>query len=723
MLLHQREKSFFLVLGMAAFADILLPLGAAACLTYRIPKRYRGRVVRGMRAIVPFKSTLLGGIVWHVHDCPGPHRLRDILEVPDPSPLWKEDLCRLTAWMQKYYISSLGEVARVTLEGSKWLLTPELTCKRPLPDALSMPSPDGALTWHHILNHLGVAEGITFLDQEVAQGTITLAPPLFRVAKSGVSSQRKKKSPTCAQGIMDPNLREEQQALSAYLQEGKKIFIQGGDEAWRGSLYRQAALEQIRRGRQVLYLVADKRRLERVHAAFSTDLGSASVGTYHSEMKQEERKETAQRVACGELGLVVARLSAIFLPFADLGLVIISASASRGYRTLGAPPYYQGRDTAIMRAHYHGIPVVLGDALPSIASYYNQKIGKYAGIHIGSRRRYPIAVIHPIKSKRPPYAPAPLAPQVVAQIQEKLANHQQVVVLQGRRGYAHYHRCVHCAWLARCPTCSISLTYHQDKNLLLCHHCGTSQVPYPECPECGATELSQHGVGIQQIEEWLGSYFPAHKPVRIDADQRRGKRYDQRLRDFQEGKILLLLGTPQLLKELPLGAPELAVLLDQGYALAHHGPQAEERALQELAHIARTVPQVIVQTDTPEMRRLVAHLTQGEEVAFYEHALMERKKYGYPPFSHWIEVTWYAAKTEVLWAEAERLVAHLKRRDFSLLGPFPQWAENNHPRGVGFVVQLSPHLLAQKKEQLTKAIDLARRPALGVKLCWTIDPL
>ncbi|MGL4291959.1 MAG: replication restart helicase PriA, partial [Bacteroidales bacterium] len=356
-----------------------------------------------------------------------------------------------------------------------------------------------------------------------------------------------------------------------------------------------------------------------------------------------ERVEIWNKLLHGdEIRIVLGVRSSVFLPFRDLGLIIVDEEHETTYKQQDPAPRYHGRNVALVLASMHGAKTLLGTATPSVETYYNALEGKYGLVELTARHEeIALPRIEPVdikELKRKKLMISHFSPLLTEKIHQSLANHEQVILFQNRRGFAPMIECALCAWVPKCRHCDVSLTFHKYHKQLTCHYCGyTIDVP-ASCPSCGNPSLLTRGFGTEKIEEEIGSVFPESKVARMDLDTTRTKKaYENIISGFQQQKTNVLVGTQMISKGLDFDHVSVVGILNADSMMNYPDFRAHERAYQMMAQVAGRAGrrskqgEVILQTSTPD-HPLIRQVVQNDYVGMYRDQIKEREMFHYPPF-------------------------------------------------------------------------------------------
>ena len=471
-------------------------------------------------------------------------------------------------------------------------------------------------------------------------------------------------------------------ALASIHQQFQKkdtVLLHGVTASGKTEVYIQLIEQALQSGGQVLYLLPEialtTQMIKRLQKIFGEQ-----VAIYHSRYSDNERVEVWNSVLHGECSFVLGTRSALFLPFAHLSLIIVDEEHETSFKQYDATPRYHARDGALVLAQYHHAKVVLGSATPSIESYYHAQSGKYGFVVL--KERFGKAVLPEItlvnlRIERERKAVREDFTKVLLEALEKtLAQQEQAIVFQNRRGYAPYIACEGCAWVPMCTQCDVSLTYHQFNNYLRCHYCGyRSKVP-PACPICDGYQLKNVGFGTEKLEETLQLFFPEKRVQRMDLDTTRGKySYERIIEELEQGKTDILVGTQMVTKGLDFGRVSLVGVVDVDRLLYFPDFRAAERCFQLLMQVSGRAGrrekqgQVIIQTINPE-HAVLQDIVQHDYERMYHRELAERKQFHYPPFVRLIRIILKHTDKELVNAAANMLTAGLRTQILDgVLGP------------------------------------------------------
>lgn len=458
-------------------------------------------------------------------------------------------------------------------------------------------------------------------------------------------------------------------------------LLHGVTSSGKTEIYVRLINEVLKLGRQVLYLLPEIAITTQITERLAKLFGDKLL-VYHSKFSDNERVEVWNKLLySNEPMLILGVRSSLFLPFKDLGLIVVDEEHENTYKQQEPAPRYHARNAAIMLAGMHGAKTLLGSATPSIDTYFNAANGKYGLVELNTRYGdclMPEIIPVDIKElKRKKIMKDTLfSPLLVEKVNSALGQGEQAILFQNRRGFAPMIECRACGWVPHCVNCDVSLTYHKSRNQLVCHYCGyTYQLPQ-QCPECKGVELKMMGFGTEKVEEEIAALFPAARVERLDFDTARTRTaYERIIADFEKGKTQILIGTQMLSKGLDFGNVSVVGILNADSLMNFPDFRAHERAYQLMVQVSGRAGRrdkrgmVILQTSQPEhpLIRMVQQFAYQEMVNLQ---LSERSMFRYPPYYRLIILVLRSRNETVLQemsvVYAEKLRVRLGER---VLGP------------------------------------------------------
>jgi primosomal protein N' (replication factor Y) (superfamily II helicase) len=470
--------------------------------------------------------------------------------------------------------------------------------------------------------------------------------------------------------------KEEQLQLSSAqqtaLEEIKKSFVQkevcllhGVTASGKTEIYIKLIEDYIKDEKQILYLLPEIALTTQLVGRLRDYFGN-KVAVFHSKYSNNERVEVWQQVLehSPKAQIVIGARSALFLPFSNLGLVIVDEEHEQTFKQVDPSPRYHARDASIVLANIHKAKVILGSATPSIETYFNAQSGKYGLVEIAKRYgnvKMPEIELVDLKDKYfRKQMSGHFSDTLIEEITTALSLGEQVILFQNRRGYSPIIECLTCGHVPQCPQCDVSLTYHKHKNQLRCHYCGYSMAKPTNCHACTSVHLTTKGFGTEQIQQELIELFPNTKIGRMDQDTTRGKfGFEKIIDSFKNREIEILVGTQMLAKGLDFDNVSLVGIMNADNMLYHPDFRAFERSFQMMTQVSgrsgRSEKQgkVIIQTYNPD-HNTIQQVVHNNYIGMYKEQLYERQIYKYPPYFKLIKLT-------------------LKHRDFDKLKEGSMW--------------------------------------------------
>ncbi|MGC4039300.1 MAG: primosomal protein N' [Flavobacterium sp.] len=442
-------------------------------------------------------------------------------------------------------------------------------------------------------------------------------------------------------------------------------LLHGVTSSGKTEIYTKLIENHIAAGKQVLYLLPEIALTTQLVSRLTAHFGN-KVAVFHSKYSNNERVEVWNNVNENRdsAQIVIGARSALFLPFSNLGLIIVDEEHESTFKQQDPAPRYHARDAAIVLANAYQAKVLLGSATPSIETYYNASSGKFGLVNLTERfgkiQMPEIELVDLKDSYFRKKMKGHFSLALIEQITEAFSKGEQVILFQNRRGYSPVLECMSCGHVPQCPQCDVSLTYHKYKNQLRCHYCGYSMAKPTNCHVCSSVDLETKGFGTEQIEMELAELFPQKSIKRMDQDTTRGKYSFEKIIDgFKNREIDVLVGTQMLAKGLDFDNVSLVGIMNADNMLYHPDFRAFERSYQMMTQVAGRSGRagkrgkVVIQTYNP-LHNIIQQVTNNDYEGMYKEQLYERKIYYYPPFYRLIRLT-------------------LKHRDFEKLKEGSMW--------------------------------------------------
>ena len=457
-------------------------------------------------------------------------------------------------------------------------------------------------------------------------------------------------------------------------------LLHGVTSSGKTEVYIHLINEMIRQGKQVLYLLPEIALTTQITERLKRVFG-ARLGIYHSKFPDAERVEIWQKQLGTEgYDIILGVRSSVFLPFRNLGLVIVDEEHENTYKQQDPAPRYHARNTAIVLSSLYGAKVLLGTATPSVETWYNATTGKYGLVELKERyKEIRLPEIIPVDIKelhRKKRMVGQFSPLLLQYIREALEQKEQVILFQNRRGFAPMIECRTCGWVPKCKNCDVSLTYHKGINQLTCHYCGyTYQLPR-SCPACDGTELVNRGFGTEKIEDDIKIAFPQAAVARMDLDTTRTRSaYEKIIADFEQGKTDILIGTQMVSKGLDFDHVSVVGILNADTMLNYPDFRSYERAFQLMAQVSGRAGRrnkqgrVVLQTKSID-HPIISQVMANDYEQMVDGQLAERQMFHYPPYYRLVYV-YLKNRNEAMLEQTADVMAGKLRSVFGarVLGP------------------------------------------------------
>ena len=702
-------------------ARVTLEIALRREFDYLVPEELRNQVVVGTRVKVPFGARQVMGVVTELPESSTHTQLRQILKVIGKQSQITPKVLSLARWIATYYCcavetaikSVLPDAVRKEKEGWKERLFvrvtqtpgefPKLTKRQT--DVWRLIEERGELPLQELLALTGAtAEVVRRLED---RGLVTIAPQV--IERDPYSNETIiPTQPLTLNTEQEKALKRIVHALDHVMPIAEPVvgtpkdpnappphesvfLLHGVTGSGKTEVYLQALYECLERGRGAIVLVPEisltPQTVERFKARFSGGKHQTLVAVLHSHLSSGERHDEWHKIRQGRARIVIGARSAIFAPVDPLGLIIVDEEHEHSYKQEEAPRYH-ARDVAVVRAQREGAVVVLGSATPSMESYANAKRGKYSLLEMPTRiddRKLPLVRVVDMRNEARKQKGAPIfSLQLKDAIQARLERKEQVMLFLNRRGYSTSLQCPKCGYVAGCPNCSISLTFHRAEGVLRCHVCSHS-APAPKlCPEpsCRNPDIRYSGLGTEKVESTLHKLFPDARVSRMDSDTlKRKDDYRRVLGDFRTGKIDILVGTQMIAKGLHFPNVTLVGIMYADLSLHMPDFRAGERTFQLLTQVSGRAGrgdvegEVFVQAFTP-FHPAIQYARRHDFLGFYDQELEFREQLQYPPLSRIALLTLKGRNEEKVSFSADHLRKDIEKlvggwKDLILAGPAP----------------------------------------------------
>lgn len=499
------------------------------------------------------------------------------------------------------------------------------------------------------------------------------------------------------------------------------VLLQGVTASGKTEIYIELIDQYLKEGKQVLYLLPEIALTIHLINRLKKHFGK-NLSVYHSKYNTNERVEVWNNVLnnCSKAQLVVGVRSSVYLPFKDLGLVVIDEEHDSSYRQFDPAPRLQARDSAIMLANLFKAKTLLGTATPSIESMHNVKVGKYGFVYLSKRYANflpPTIELIDIKDKQHrKRMNGHFSDILIEEMTNTLSQGKQVLLFQNRRGYAPIVQCMHCGTVPQCPHCDMSLTFHHSSNQLRCHYCGYA-IPMPKtCIACGSVDLKTKGFGTEQISKELEILFPQVAIDRMDQDTTNGKYgYEKILAKFEQQETQILVGTQMISKGLDFENIGLVGVMNADALIHSPDYRAYERSFQLLLQVSGRAGRsaqrgkVLIQTYNPQ-HPVIQQVLQNDFKGMYQNQIEERQSFSYPPFVQMIKITlkhtnFNRTNEGAEWFANALKEAFASKKGIEILGPeFPLISRirNEYMKDVLVKVKPSELSIHHTKEQIKR---------------------
>ena len=697
------------------FARVIVDQSGGTALDYAIPPEWEARVQTGSRVAVPVRHRQAFATVIELLDATDVPGIRPITKVVGDRPILGPNLLRLARWMATYYCCPVETAMRAVLPqvirkgaiGFKQRLAARLTREI-----------DAALLAELERRAPKQAAIVETLREAAAQGNNPQeSMPVVALLKAA-GSDRAALTALVRKGLVatenetvsrDPHegetfvhaaphaLNAEQVDVFAHVcaaidKPEKPLLLHGVTGSGKTEIYLQGIQRVLDRGQSAIMLVPEialtPQTVERFKSRFAAM--QAEVAVLHSHLSEGERHDEWHKINNGAARIVIGARSAIFAPLENLGLIVVDEEHENSYKQEEAPRYH-ARDLAVLRGSLEKCAVLLGSATPSLESFHNAATGKYQLLRMALRvddRKMPyIRIIDMRMESHGGEAPSIISEKLRSAIDARLARKEQSILFLNRRGFSTSLSCNACGYVAECPNCSVSLTFHRAENRIVCHICGHTAIAPSKCPDCKAPGIKFAGFGTERVEEIVAKLFPKATVRRMDADtMTRKESYREVLNAFRAGKIDILLGTQMIAKGLHFPNVTLVGIVNADMGLHMPDFRAGERTFQLLTQVAGRAGrgdvegEVFVQSFTPH-HPAIQFARHHDYDGFAEQETEWRRQWDYPPFSKMVLITARSAHQERGSFSLETLHRRLKEvlpPNTTLGEPAPAPLEKSH---------------------------------------------
>lgn len=594
---------------MPHYAKVVPDRSGDRALDYLVPAAMESAMAPGARVRVPLRARLVLGTVVEVVEETDARNPREIHELIGEAPLIRPELLELARWIAEYYCCPLEAAMACVLP--QVVRGAEVSArKRNFATLVRQPT---EADWETLANKAPrQADALRAVVEAEGSGPVAALASSAGVSESvyralerngwvSIAQEEVARDPHAGEMFLptvDLVLNSEQQAAFEVVcaaveapATNPPVLLYGVTGSGKTEIYLQAIRYALEQGRTALVLVPQisltPQTVERFKARFATI--QREVAVMHSHLSAGERFDEWNKIRQGGAKIVIGARSAVFAPLNNLGLIIVDEEHEGSYKQDEIPRYH-ARDLAVLRAQREGCAVVLGSATPSLESWHNTRTGKYRLVRLTQRvddRSMPVIRVLDMRQASRRGGDAIFSPQLLKAMEDRLANGSQTILFLNRRGFSTSLLCQACGHVSECPDCSVTLTYHRDTSLLVCHVCGRTERAPKACPSCKDPGIRHAGVGTQKVEDAVRRIFPKARVARMDADtMTRKEAYRETLGAFKEGAIDILVGTQMIAKGLHFPNVTLVGIVNADLGLHVPDFRAGERTFQLLTQVA-----------------------------------------------------------------------------------------------------------------------------------------
>jgi primosomal protein N' (replication factor Y) len=602
--------------------DVLFPINAGS-FTYSVPEELVPQIKTGSRVLTPFKRAEKVGIITRIYkkgksDLSREITVKEVKDVLDDEPFLPRNILKIIEWTGQYYLS-----------------TPGLALKNAVPSAFFTGGRPGKTR-------------ITY-DKEIKEQMVFELMP------------------------------QQQEALARINQVNEGVFLLHGVTGSGKTEVYMRAIKALPDDRNAIVLVPEISITAQMIDRFRSSFGEQVV-FFHSGISRGEKIRQWWKMRRGEARVVIGVRSAVFAPYEKLGLIVVDEEQEASYKQSDGLRY-NARDVALVRAKLEGFKIVLGSATPSLESYHNAMEGKFHYLElpkrVGSRPMPDVEILDLTKEKK---WTAAFSEKLLNVLKDNFLQGKQALIMLNRRGYAPFLMCTDCGYSAKCPACSITLTYHKDTKTLKCHYCGSFLYPYKKCPECEGTKIRYAGLGTQKVEEELQVLVPSINLSRMDSDTTQKKLSHYRIiKEMENGATDILLGTQMVAKGHDLPNVTVSAVISSDMALNLPDFRSAERAFQLFVQLAGRAGRgdypgkVYIQTYNPG-HYVFEYVKNNDYKGFFQKEMSLREELSYPPFSKMVRIVLKFRTRDIgkkIIKEVSEIINNTSSKGIDILGPSP----------------------------------------------------
>ena len=754
------------------YIDVILPLPLEGLFTYSVHIQDAHKAVVGKRVVVPLgRSKTYTGIIERVHNTKPSFDTRDAIDFPDALPVVLEKQLDLWKWIAHYYMTPLGDVYKAAVpaglkaeEGYRprtetyVQLHPSYQSKEGLSRAISLVKRANKQLqmlecylsishWNDALQGDNTQEISEITRVELMNVSPCNATALQGLTGKGILTTYEQEITRLNTSNNEQTIRTkvlsapQQDAYNSILMQWMKrdiVLLHGVTSSGKTEVYIHLIQNALEKHQQVLYSLPEIALTVQITQRLQRIFGN-QLGIYHSKYNDAERVEIwKKQLSDNPYKVILGVRSSVFLPFQNLGLIIIDEEHETSFKQQDPAPRYHARSVAVMLAKMYNAKTLLGTATPSMESYYNACQGKYGLVELTTRFKdiaLPKIEIIDVKDlRRRKIMKGIFSQPLVDAVQQAIDEGKQAILFQNRRGFAPMLECKECGWVPKCQNCDVSLTIHKNMNHLSCHYCGFTYLIPSSCPKCGCTELRSKGYGTEKIEELVSQTFQGARISRMDLDTTRTKNaYERIINDFSQGRTNILIGTQMVTKGLDFDKVKVVGIIDADSILNYPDFRSYEYAFMMMGQVAGRAGRkgeqgrVILQTKNADIP-IISQIANNDFKAFYNDTLEERMMFKYPPFYRLIYI-YIKHKHEKVAEGAANVLAGRLRSWFGerLLGPDrPSIArvKDLHIRKLMLKLELGLNGNDVREYlRMAQAELLNNKPYAAIQIYYDIDPM
>lgn len=671
------------------YVEVLTQIGAKAVdqtYTYHVPDNLKSKIKVGIRVKIPFGKTLLEGFVIKVDNDTtyDKSKIKDIVGITDEEPVLNSEMLMLGRYMSENLLCSLVSAYQVMLpKALKAEINSNIKIKynKYLRRTKTIEEIDEYIKKCKYESQINLLCKLKEGDLLITRITSSINTIIKNGFATIIYEEDKRYTYTGLSNYQKVSLTDEQNHVAKEIissfGKSNTYLLYGVTGSGKTEVYMNIIEEAIRRGKEAIMLVPEISLTPQIVGKFISRFGNI-ISVLHSGLSDTERYDEYRKITSGDSKIVIGTRSAIFVPFNNIGIIIIDEEHTSSYKQENHPRY-NAKDIAIWRSNYHKCPVLLGSATPSLESFARagNKVYKLLTLtHRVGTSKLPKVDIVDMKEevKKGNFI---LSNILKNKIQEKLNKNEQIILLLNRRGYSNIISCKECGYTFKCPKCDIAYTYHKTSNNLKCHYCSSSIPLGDKCPKCGSTNIKDYGLGTEKLEEELHKLFNA-RIVRMDVDTTSKKGQHQKIIDaFGEHQYDILIGTQMIAKGLDFPLVTLVGVVSADTTLTSPDFRASENTFELLSQVAgragrsSSSGEVIIQTFNPDHYSITL-AKEHNYIEFYKEEMAMRKLLKYSPYYYMILISISTKDYDLGFKESDKIGAYLRNnleKETIILGP------------------------------------------------------